>query len=157
MTLLWTLLHPCAMSHVSQEPCPRYLWISWGGEIGKIYILMASCTIQVPAGLSMVSDFTTLTKAWNLEPSSVPTKKMRVEFTESLWWVQSWGGGHMTHSSQTSFIYPAPLSLFPSAPYPFPSGFLRLLQNSPLLPKPWYLVIVWRSGIDVTFYPQELN
>lgn len=54
---------PCAMTHVSQEPCPRYLSISWGGGIGKIYILTVSCATQYPEALGSTSPFTTLTRA----------------------------------------------------------------------------------------------
>lgn len=50
------------------------------------------------------------------------------DITAGLWWVESWAGSHITLSSQTSSISLAPLSLFPSASYPFLSGFLKLLQ-----------------------------
>lgn len=37
---------PLCSTHISQGPCPRFLWISWGGGIGKIYILMTSCDLR---------------------------------------------------------------------------------------------------------------
>ena len=108
----WSPPPPRAMTCASQEPCPRYLRISWGGGIGKTDILMASCAAQVSAALGMVSAFTTLSKAWSQDPSSVPIRKLRVEFTEGLWGVESRGlTSHTAHSLLPSLARLSPAAL----------------------------------------------
>ena len=144
--------HPCAMTQAGQEPCPRYLWISWGGGIGKIYILVVLCATQVPEALGMICAFTILTKRGNVDPS-------HQENESKIYWRSLADGilGKESHYTQLTDLLQLPAS---SVPLPlcslfFPSRISKVAPNSEAFGTHWGCE--WWSGSISPSTPKNLS